>query len=256
MEALVDSGLLSAVIDITTTEIADLLFGGVLPRETRSPRLHRAHAGSRMSARSAPATWSISGRRDTMPAAAQGPDASTEHNANVTLMRTTADECRAIGEWIAAKLNACDGPVRFLIPEKGVSALDIEGGAFWDPGCGRCSFRRHRHHGAIGPNGASSSASRFTSTTRHSPRRRSPPSPRSSPRRPDLPAIPRAEILQANSSDGGRETPDRRRRRGHGPFGQVRRSGRHRSHHHLQFRPLSHGRPRLGRGPAGLWQCQ
>ena len=56
-----------------------------------------------------------------------------QHNPNVTLMRTTAEECRAIGEWIGEKLNACEGPVRFLIPEKGVSALDIEGGAFFDP---------------------------------------------------------------------------------------------------------------------------
>jgi uncharacterized protein (UPF0261 family) len=55
------------------------------------------------------------------------------HNANVTLMRTTPEENRAIGTWIASKLNACDGQVRLLIPEKGVSALDIEGGAFWDP---------------------------------------------------------------------------------------------------------------------------
>ncbi len=56
-----------------------------------------------------------------------------DHNPNVTLMRTTPDESAAIGRWIAEKLNACDGPVRFLIPEKGVSALDIEGGAFFDP---------------------------------------------------------------------------------------------------------------------------
>ena len=47
-------------------------------------------------------------------------------------MRTTPEECRTIGEWIGAKLNACDGPVRFLIPAKGVSALDVEGGAFFD----------------------------------------------------------------------------------------------------------------------------
>jgi uncharacterized protein (UPF0261 family) len=48
-------------------------------------------------------------------------------------MRTTADECRRIGKWIGTKLNACEGEVRFLIPEKGVSALDAEGAAFFDP---------------------------------------------------------------------------------------------------------------------------
>jgi uncharacterized protein (UPF0261 family) len=56
-----------------------------------------------------------------------------EHNPNVTLMRTTPDESRKIGEWIGTRLSLCEGPVRFLIPEKGVSALDIEGGAFFDP---------------------------------------------------------------------------------------------------------------------------
>ena len=55
------------------------------------------------------------------------------HNPQITLMRTSPDECREIGAWIAARLNACDGPIRFLIPEKGVSALDDEGGAFHDP---------------------------------------------------------------------------------------------------------------------------
>ena len=55
-----------------------------------------------------------------------------QHNENVTLMRTTPDECRAVGEWIGGKLNLCDGPVRFLIPQRGVSALDVEGGPFRD----------------------------------------------------------------------------------------------------------------------------
>ena len=51
------------------------------------------------------------------------------HNPQVTLMRTTAAESRQIGFWIAEKLNRCDGPVRFLIPEKGTSALDAPGPA-------------------------------------------------------------------------------------------------------------------------------
>ena len=69
---------------------------------------------------------------DTVPAAFSG-RLFYHHNANVTLMRTTPDECRKIGAWIGRKLSACNGPVRFLIPERGVSALDIEGGAFFDP---------------------------------------------------------------------------------------------------------------------------
>ena len=55
------------------------------------------------------------------------------HNPQAMLMRTTPEECRRIGTWIAEKLNACEGPVRFLIPEKGVSALDAAGGPFFDP---------------------------------------------------------------------------------------------------------------------------
>ena len=55
------------------------------------------------------------------------------HNPQVTLMRITPDEGRQIGARIAGKLNACEGPLRFLIPEKGVSALDIAGGPFFDP---------------------------------------------------------------------------------------------------------------------------
>ena len=55
------------------------------------------------------------------------------HNPQVTLMRTNVDENRRIGAWIGAKLDACEGPVRFLLPEKGVSLLDVEGQPFFDP---------------------------------------------------------------------------------------------------------------------------
>ena len=55
------------------------------------------------------------------------------HNPNVTLMRTTAEENREAGAWIAARLNRCDGPLRFLLPEGGVSALDAPGQPFHAP---------------------------------------------------------------------------------------------------------------------------
>jgi uncharacterized protein (UPF0261 family) len=55
------------------------------------------------------------------------------HNPQVTLMRTDVEENWRAGEWIAARLNQCEGPVRFLIPEKGVSAIDAEGQPFHDP---------------------------------------------------------------------------------------------------------------------------
>ncbi len=131
MEKLADSGLLSGVIDITTTEVCDLLFGGVLPAtEDRLGAIARTklpYVGS-VGALDKINFWAP----ETVPENWQA-RLFYQHNANVTLMRTTAEECHAIGEWIGRKLNACEGPVRFLIPEKGVSALDIEGGAFWDP---------------------------------------------------------------------------------------------------------------------------
>jgi uncharacterized protein (UPF0261 family) len=131
MEKLADSGLLAGVLDITTTEVCDLLFGGVLPAtEDRFGAIARTklpYVGS-VGALDMVNFWAP----ETVPPQWQA-RLFYRHNSNVTLMRTTAEECRAIGEWIGRKLNACEGPIRFLIPEKGVSALDIEGGAFWDP---------------------------------------------------------------------------------------------------------------------------
>ncbi|UVK40398.1 Tm-1-like ATP-binding domain-containing protein [Mesorhizobium sp. AR10] len=131
MEKLADSGLLSGVVDITTTEVCDLLFGGVLPatddRFGAIARTRLPYVGS-VGALDMVNFWA----RPTVPEKYRG-RLFHEHNPNVTLMRTTAQENRAIGEWIGTRLSLCDGPVRFLIPERGVSALDIEGGAFFDP---------------------------------------------------------------------------------------------------------------------------
>ena len=130
MEKLADSGLLAGILDITTTEICDLLFGGVLPAgEDRLDVVARTglpYVGS-VGALDMINFWAP----ETVPEKWRA-RLLYRHNPNVTLMRTTAGECAEIGEWIARKLNRCQGPVRFLIPEKGVSALDIEGGAFRD----------------------------------------------------------------------------------------------------------------------------
>jgi uncharacterized protein (UPF0261 family) len=131
MEKLADSGLLAGVLDITTTEVCDLLFGGVLPAtEDRFGAIARTrlpYVGS-VGALDMVNFWAPS----TVPEKYKD-RLFYPHNPNVTLMRTTAEECHRIGEWIGERLSRCDGPVRFLIPEKGVSALDIEGGAFRDP---------------------------------------------------------------------------------------------------------------------------
>jgi uncharacterized protein (UPF0261 family) len=131
MEKLADSGMLKGVIDVTTTEVCDQLVGGVLSagpdRLGAIARSRVPYVGS-VGALDMVNFWAM----DTVPERFRS-RRLYKHNPNVTLMRTTASECRAIGIWIAERLNACEGPVRFLIPEKGVSALDAPGQGFYDP---------------------------------------------------------------------------------------------------------------------------
>ena len=116
---------------MTTTEVADLVVGGVFPA---SPERLDVVASTRVPyVGSCGALDMVNfGAVDTVPAQFVGRRLHV-HNAEVTLMRTTADENVAIGEFIARKLNACEGPVRFLLPEGGVSLLDAPDQAFWDP---------------------------------------------------------------------------------------------------------------------------
>jgi uncharacterized protein (UPF0261 family) len=138
MEILVDSGLLGGVIDVTTTEVGDYLFGGVLSAgadrlgaiaRTQVPYVGSVGALDMVNFRAI----------ETVPKQYAGRNLH-RHNPQVTLMRTTADENRQIGGWIAEKLNNCGGPVRFLIPEKGVSALDAPGQPFHDPAADAALF--------------------------------------------------------------------------------------------------------------------
>jgi len=138
MEKLADSGLLAGVLDITTTEVADEIVGGVL---TAGP--------SRMDAFAAAAIPYVAScgaldmvnfwARPTVPARFKDRTLHV-HNPNVTLMRTTPDEAVGIGRFIVDKLNRMQGPVRFLIPEGGLSDLDRPGGPFWDPAADRALF--------------------------------------------------------------------------------------------------------------------
>jgi uncharacterized protein (UPF0261 family)/ABC-type branched-subunit amino acid transport system ATPase component len=139
MEKLVDSGLLSAVIDLTTTEVCDLLMGGVFPAiEDRFGAMVRTRV---------PYVGSVGaldmvnfGAPDTIPERYRGRKLHV-HNPQVTLMRTTAEENERMGRWIGERLNAMDGPVRFFLPEGGVSALDALGQPFWDPDADTALFR-------------------------------------------------------------------------------------------------------------------
>jgi uncharacterized protein (UPF0261 family)/ABC-type branched-subunit amino acid transport system ATPase component len=131
MEKLVDSGALSAVIDITTTEVCDLLFGGDLPAtEDRFGAIIR----SRVPYFGACGALDMVnfGPMETVPERYRGRRLQV-HNPTVTLMRTTAEENLQIGRWIGERLNRMEGAVRFFQPEGGVSALDAPGRPFFDP---------------------------------------------------------------------------------------------------------------------------
>ena len=131
MEKLVDDGLITAVCDVSTTEIADLVAGGIMTAtEDRLGAIGR---------REIPWVGSVGaldmvnfGAPDTVPERHRG-RTFYEHNAQVTLMRTTAEECRAAARFLAGRLNACEGPVRLVLPLGGVSALDAPGLPFHDP---------------------------------------------------------------------------------------------------------------------------
>jgi uncharacterized protein (UPF0261 family) len=131
MEKLVDSGLLVGVIDVSTTEIADEIAGGTLSAGPTRLDAFARHALPYVGSCGAVDMVNF-GAWDTVPERFKARKLY-RHNPTVTLMRTTVDENRAIGEFIAAKLNAMRGPVRFLIPEGGVSAIDKPGQPFHDP---------------------------------------------------------------------------------------------------------------------------
>ncbi len=138
MEKLVDSGLLAGVIDVTTTEIADEIAGGVLSAGPTRMDAFARHALPYVGSCGALDMVNF-GAWDTVPERFRARKLY-RHNPTVTLMRTTPEECRAIGVFIAAKLNAMRGPLRFLIPEGGVSAIDRPGQPFHDPEADRALF--------------------------------------------------------------------------------------------------------------------
>jgi uncharacterized protein (UPF0261 family) len=138
MEGLIDDGFVSGVLDATTTEWADEVVGGVL-----SAGPDRLSAAGR---RGIPQVVSVGavdmvnfGPRDTVPARFRD-RTFYQHNATVTLMRTTAEECREIGARIAEQLNQARGSVTVMLPLRGVSMLDAEGKPFHDPGADRALF--------------------------------------------------------------------------------------------------------------------
>ncbi len=144
LEAIAAAGLLRGMVDLTTTEAADHLLGGVC---TAGPERFGVVAKTGI-------PWIGScGALDMVNFWA--PDTIPEkyrsrlfhaHNANVTLMRTTSDELQQIAAWISAKLNASPGPVRMLLPEGGVSMLDAPGQKFYDPEANEALFAAFERH--------------------------------------------------------------------------------------------------------------
>jgi uncharacterized protein (UPF0261 family) len=144
MEGLIDSDFIAGVLDITTTELADRLVGGVLP--AGPDRLEVAGRQGIPQVVSLGALDMVNfGARDTVPPQFE-PRNLYVHNPSVTLMRTTPEETAELGRTIAHKLARARGPVALFIPLKGVSAIDIEGGPFYDPEADEALFSALREN--------------------------------------------------------------------------------------------------------------
>jgi uncharacterized protein (UPF0261 family) len=131
MESLIREGLFAGVLDITTTELADELVGGIL-----SAGPDRLTAAAEMGIPQVVSVGALDmvnfGPRETVPAKFAGRKLHV-HNANVTLMRTTPEENARLGEEICHKLAAAKGPASIILPLHGVSAIDRAGQPFDDP---------------------------------------------------------------------------------------------------------------------------
>jgi uncharacterized protein (UPF0261 family) len=147
MEAMIADGLIAGVLDITTTELADELVGGVLT--AGRDRLTAA------ALRGVPQVISLGaldmvnfGPPETVPKQFEG-RRFYQHNPTVTLMRTTPEENDKLGREIAEKASAARGPTAVLMPLRGVSAIDKQGGPFWWPEADRALFQSIRNW--VGP---------------------------------------------------------------------------------------------------------
>ena len=147
MEDLVGSGYFKGVLDITTTELADEVCGGVM---SAGPLRGRAAPLAGLPVVLAPGCVDMVnfGRRDTVPVRYRD-RLLYEWNPNVTLLRTNPEENVRIGRLLAEAANVAKGPVTVLLPFNGVSQLDAPGGPFWDPAADGACFEAVRRH--LGP---------------------------------------------------------------------------------------------------------
>jgi uncharacterized protein (UPF0261 family) len=131
MESLIESGLVAGVLDITTTELADELVGGVL---TAGPDRVNTAGRAGIPAIVVPGCLDMVnfGERSSVPAKFEGRTFYI-HNPQITLMRTTPLECSQLGTLLAKKINDYKSPVTVLIPRRGISLISAKGGPFYDP---------------------------------------------------------------------------------------------------------------------------
>ena len=138
MESLVESGMVAGVLDITTTEWADELVGGVL---SAGPTRLEAAAKAGIPAIVTPGCLDMVNFHGpgTVPEKFKG-RTFYQHNPQVTLMRTTPEECAELGKIIAQKVNTSKGPVTVLIPKKAISVISAAGQKFHDPAADKALF--------------------------------------------------------------------------------------------------------------------
>ncbi len=138
MEALIESGMVAGVLDITTTEHADELAGGVL---SAGPERMDAAAKAKVPSIIAPGCLDMVnfGEASSVPAKYEGRRFYI-HNPQVTLMRTTPEECAELGRIIAEKVNTYTAPAAILIPRKAISVISAPGQPFHDPAADEALF--------------------------------------------------------------------------------------------------------------------
>jgi uncharacterized protein (UPF0261 family) len=144
MESLIESGMVTGVLDITTTEWADELVGGILGA---GPTRLEAAARHGVPAIVTPGCLDMVnfGPPETVPAKFKGRN-FYQHNPQVTLMRTTPQECAELGRILADKINRSTGPVTVLIPLKAISVISAPGQKFHDPSADKALFESIKQH--------------------------------------------------------------------------------------------------------------
>jgi len=150
MEKLADSGLVAGVLDVTATEIADHLVGGVMPCSADRYGVIERTGLPWVGSVGAVDMVNFAGR-ETVPERFSDRNLLV-HNPQITLMRTTPDENVQIARFLTERLNRCNGPVTLFLPLKGVSSVDAPGMPFHDPDADEALFSAIRETFAPGPN--------------------------------------------------------------------------------------------------------